>query len=218
MSFLCVSARHELAQRAVPRDANVRPEKRFFPVDVLNKFLDEAAIREILQCACSRCKSHLEDLGKHDPPIKYAKQVAGTRNSTDAKALFALLIYIEHPMFIVAFMERGMSSKNLESWCAEEPYQAESLEKYWPRFREVKPVDSSDLAQKFAFAMHQFAPPRLDHGSFSRYSTSTILPFIQGDSLGSGSYGEVYPFSIYEGYNEIPVLLLPTSDLCLDPC
>ncbi len=205
MSFPCVLARRELAKRSVPRDVNVREEKRFFPSVVLDTFLDKTAIETILNCGCDQCKSHLADLGKQDAPIKYATKITGTKSPTDAKALFALLIYIEHPMFVVAFIERGLDSKSLESYCAQPRFQPETLEDYWPRYRQRNPKDSLYLAQKFSFSMHQFVPPVLDHGNFSVYSADTILPFIEGATLGSGSYGEVYPFSIYEGYNQIPV-------------
>jgi hypothetical protein len=205
MSFPCVLARRELVKRSVPRDANVREEKRFFPSAVLDKFLDKTAIETILKCGCDQCKSHLVDLGKQDPPIKYADKIAGAKNPTDAKALFALLIHIEYPMFIVAFIERGLNSKSLESFCAQPRFQPKTLEDYWSRYQQRNPTDSLYLAQMFSEKMHQFAPPILDDGNFSVYSADTILPFIEGATLGSGSYGEVYPFSIYEGYNQIPV-------------
>jgi hypothetical protein len=205
MTFPCILARHELAKRSVPRDANVREEKRFFPAINLDKFLDKTAVESILDCRCNQCKRHLDDLGKQDPPIKYADKIVGTNRPTDARALFALLIYIEHPMFIVAFMERGMDSKSLESFCAQPLFVPKTLETYWPRYSKLNPNDSLDLAQKFSFKMHQFVPPILDHGNFSLYSANTILPIIEGPTLGSGAYGEVYPFSIYEGYNQIPV-------------
>lgn len=205
MSFPCSSARRELTKRSVPRDPNVRHEKRFFPTAVLDTFFDKTAIEDILSCSCDQCKGHLADLGKQDLPIKYATKIMGTKRPTDAKALFALLIYIEHPMFIVAFVERGMDSKSLESFCAQPRFELKTLQDYWPMYRQRNPSDSLHLAQRFAFSMHQFAPPILDHGNFSVYSADTILPFIEGATLGSGSYGTVYPFTIYEGYNQIPV-------------
>lgn len=205
MSFPCVLARGDLAKRSVPRDSTVRQEKRFFPSSTLDRFLDETAIESILNCACDQCKGHLADLGKQDPPIKYAPQILGTNGPTDAKALFALLIFIEHPMFIVAFMERGMNSKSLENFCAQPQFEPKTLEDYWPRYRKRNPGDSLDLAEKFSFSMHQFVPPIFDHGNFSLYSANTILPIIEGARLGSGSYGDVYPFTIQEGYNQIPV-------------
>jgi hypothetical protein len=183
----------------------VREEKRFFPANKLDKFLDKTAVESILSCGCERCKRHLHDLGKQDPPIKYADKIVGTKSPTDAKALFALLIYIEHPMFIVAFMERGMDSKSLESFCAQPLFDPNTLKAYWSRYTTRNPNDSLDLARKFSFSMHQFVPPILDHGNFSLYSANTILPIIEGPTLGSGAYGEVYPFQIYEGYNQIPV-------------
>lgn len=205
MSFPCLWARRELTNRSFPRDPNVRLEKRFFPSAVLDTFFDKTVIEKILSCNCDQCKSHLADLGKQDPPIKYATKIMGTKSATDAKALFALLIYIEYPMFIVAFVERGMDSKSLESFCAQPRFNQQTLKDYWPRYQMRNPLDSLHLAQRFSFYMHQFVPPVLDHGNFSVYSADTILPFIEGPTLGSGSYGQVYPFSIHEGYNKIPV-------------
>lgn len=213
MSFPCFLARRELTKRSVPRDPNVRPEKRFFPTAVLDTFFVDTAIKGILSCGCDQCKGHLADLGKQDPPISYASQIMGTKRSTGAKALFALLIYIEYPMFIVAFVERSMDSKSLENFCAQPWFEPQTLEDYWSKYKKLKPEDSLHLAQKFAFSMHQFAPPILDHGNFSVYSADTILPFIEGATLGSGSYGTVYPFSIYEGYNQIPVWFSSTNHL-----
>jgi hypothetical protein len=205
MSFPCTLARRSLAKRSVPQDAMIRVENRFFPANKLDQFLDKKAVESILNCECDQCKRHLNGLGKQDPPIKYADKIVGTKSHTDAKALFALLIHIEHPMFIVAFMERGMDSKSLENFCAQPHFDPKTLEGYWPRYSDRNPSDSLDLAQRFSFSMHQFVPPVLDHGNFSSYSANTILPIIEGPTLGSGAYGEVFPFSIYEGYNKIPV-------------
>lgn len=209
MPVRCFLAKKYLEARSEPRD--VRPERRFFPRSKLDAFLDEIAIETILRCDCDQCKSHLVDLGKHDPPVKYVKQIAG-KNSRGAKALFALLISIDHPMFIVAFMERGLDDISTIESCCKQPQQLllsrpELLHQYWPRFHSRHQNESHELVRAFAYKMHQFAPPILDHEAFSAYSGDTIMPFVEERELGSGAYGTVYSFEIYDGYNMFPVCL-----------
>lgn len=205
----CTSARRKLNKLRFP--PRVSPDEQYFRASDLNVFLDQQAIEAILDCRCHRCKDHLKSLNKANlvdprkltrPSSDYLERVC------DARALFALLISIEHPMFIIPFVEKDNASR-IRDYC-KPTTRADDLEAIWPEYRRQDPDESFQLAENFIYTMHQFAPAEIRDEKFTFYDEKTRLPFYNQHKLGAGSYGVVYSFEICEEYidkEKIPVCL-----------
>ena len=197
---LCVLARKDVKRLFFP--PRVAPGKQYVRRSDLNRRLDQKAIKQILDCLCDSCKKDLEELGKAH--LAGSRTVAKPSDYTDrickAKALFALLIFIEHPMFIIPFIEKDHDdSSSIEHYCKQDA-NPEDLESVWSEYQRGFSESSNELAHEFIGAMHKFAPPRLRDGQFSTYSQNTCMPFFNEEKLGGGTFGIVYTFEICDEY------------------
>jgi hypothetical protein len=132
-----------------------------------------------------------------------------------ALALFALLIFIEHPLLIIGFVMRRCSDHALErtpTLFSIEHLQREYCQEYANRIGDEQ---FKEFATDFAEYLPKFAIPRMDSGEYSVYGPDTILPFLNEQKIGvrgpdgvvqqEGAYGKVYSFEIYEEYRQFPV-------------
>ena len=205
----CKRAKNHIETRlSVPDDPQIPPQDRFFPRTKLARYLTLEEVRKILSCACGLCKIHRAKLRPRTTEIYYADYIVGQASNPagSAIALFALLVYIEHPSFIVKFMERDMrDASTLESYCKSSTFNGEMLENdIWPKFRETEMEESRQLAKKFTWTMHQFAVPTMTTQEFVRFAAKVRLPFVEETHLGSGAFGDVYSFKIWEEYRKFP--------------
>jgi hypothetical protein len=132
-----------------------------------------------------------------------------------ALSLFALLIFIEHPLLIIGFVMRRCSDHALERTPALfslDHLRREYCQEYAHRVGEE---EFKEFANDFAEYLPKFAIPRMDSGEYSVYGPDTILPFLNEQKIGvrgpdgvvqqEGAHGKVYSFEIYEEYRQFPV-------------
>lgn len=207
----CENAKRDIQGCGVPPTQHI--DKRFFPREALARILTEPRVRQILNCSCGRCAKHVALLGKQGQPGDYIKRILGFSHTVSepyagALALLALLIYIEHPLFIVCFVEGNYNDANaLGNYTGPSAFNPLILEDIWSNYKDKDSDGSKLLAYTFAARMYQFSVPRMDDGKFSKYNENVILPFIGEEELGSGSYGEVFSFYVHEEYRKFPVSL-----------
>lgn len=215
----CSSARHQI-KRFFVGDAN-RPRQRFVPVDKLRSYLTRPRVTWLLECRCRTCTND------HAPfrraRTEFIGSIVGPENDSNtpldpgktALALFALLIFIEHPLLIIGFVMRRCSDHALErtpTLFSIEHLQREYCQEYASR---VGDEQFKEFATDFAEYLPKFAIPRMDSGVYSVYGPDTILPFLNEQKIGvrgpdgvvqqEGAYGKVYSFEIYEEYRQFPV-------------
>ncbi|KAE9379781.1 kinase-like protein [Stipitochalara longipes BDJ] len=214
----CSIARHHIKGFLVG-DEN-RPRQRFVPVDKLRTYLTRSTVTWLLECKCPTCsKDHaLFRRGR----TEFIGSIVGPENDSNtqpdpsktALALFALLIYIEHPLLILGFVIRRCSDHGLERTPTSfsiEHLRREYCEEYANR---VGDRHFKEFANDFAEHLPKFAIPRMDSGEYSVYGPDTILPFLNEQKIGvrgrdgevhqEGAHGKVYSFEIYEEYRQFP--------------
>jgi hypothetical protein len=212
----CVRARDEIKGLSTPDSPEVFIHKRFFPRDKLAILLTKAKVTSILKCGCERCTSDKKFLGGIGRPTDYVDQIIGEGSdpSRTAISLFALLIYVGHPLFIANFMRKDINDNTLETSHSE--FQSPVLEDtYWKAYRRHDSQASTALATEFRGYRRQFAIPHINNSPYSVYQQDAILPFIDEEQLGvvledgqiqdEGSYGTVYSFTIWPAYNKLTV-------------
>jgi len=220
---ICKVARGEIIRRRFYEGGKGNlPQKTFFPADSLRAYLTDKKIKEILLCKCPGCTADL-DLFRILEPDARSPQITGQyyktshrHNPRPAYALFALLIYVEHPLLIFGFLDDGdFYDDDLERSTTRKPFSAEDLKHYTRDFYLRNPLDFAEFAMTFQIAVTQFAIPYMDNGNFSSYSASTTLPFIEERQIGRhfedgrytavGANGKVFRFKIHKEYRKFPV-------------
>ena len=208
----CSKAKDALLALAVSSRPELSTDQRFFPRDRILQLLTRNNIVEILECTCQAC---LEDR-KHQVLNKtfevYADRIFGNmfqeRRPTDtAVSLFALLLYIGRPLFIIGFLSDHSDANDdtFETRIIE--YASEDfLIRYWPKYHSNDRDGSNALVSEFHRCMYQFAVPHLVHSGFSVYQDAAILPFIDEIDLPNQSpQSKSFRFRIWHEYNKLPV-------------
>jgi hypothetical protein len=217
----CSSARRYLKRLFVGDET--RPRQRFVPADKLRSYLTRPKVTWLLQCHCPTCKSDHAAFRRTLTPTEFIGSIVGPENDSNARpnpaktalALFALLIYIEHPLLIVGFVMRGCSDHALERTPA--LFSIDHLRQRYSQEFALRVGDErfKEFATDFAEYLPKFAVPRMDSGEYSVYELDTILPFMNEQKIGirdadgvvqhEGAHGKVYSFEIYEEYRQFPV-------------
>ncbi|KAH7378818.1 kinase-like domain-containing protein [Pyrenochaeta sp. MPI-SDFR-AT-0127] len=130
-------------------------------------------------------------------------------------SVFGLLVYVEHPLFIIGFLDRNCSDHFLESWVTHTSlFSRESLKQYTGDFKR-DPLRFERFAKRFATNLPKFAVPHLESERFSQFDASVVLPFIEETEIGKriddgghltseGANGKVFAFKIHREYNKFP--------------
>ena len=223
---VCKAARGEIIDcQYYEEGENNLPPKSFFPIDSLKAYLTEDKIREILRCNCPECSADLRLFGNLDPDA-ITPQITGNQPELlrkhivrPAYALFSLLIYVEHPLLIIGFLNADFYDYDLErSTTHPDTFSTSNLKHYTQDFSSLNPTGFKRFIRTFTAAVPEFAIPYMDHGYFSRYSANTKLPFIteseigqrldeQGRLTAEGANGRVFRFKIYKEYKKFPVCI-----------
>ena len=218
----CSNARRQVKRLFVLDEA--RPHQRFFPVDKLRSFLTREKVIWLLECHCPTCKKDHASFKRAKPPIEFIDRIVGPESDANAQrdpaktalALFALLIFIEHPLLIIGFVIHQCSDHTLETRAPGQFSFRNLKEGYCKELAASVPDhDFKQFAADFAEALPKFAVPRMDSGVYSVYGLDTILPFTNERKIGvrgedgvirqEGAHGKVYAFEIYEEYRQFPV-------------
>jgi hypothetical protein len=139
---------------------------------------------------------------------------SGQHPAETAISLFGLLLYIGHPQFIAAFLQRRCNDHTFDT--RSDSLSVDALRGiFGPNYDKRYPEESQAIAKLFRKHMFDFAIPQMDSSSYNIYDERTILPFINEKPLGrqaqdgefihEGAYGRVFSFEIYEEYRKFPV-------------
>ena len=214
----CVTARKDI--RAIPK--RPPPVKNFFPWDRIWKYFEEEnreRLRRILSCSCDSCVSDAKLFDGFSKPIQYENEIIGELGShpdwsRTSISLLALLISIEHPQFIIPFLQKNRNDSHLEVLTGEDA--KETLQQdYWPDYAKNDPEGSDDIADQFVENLPKFALPRLDSPQYVAWGANRILPFLQEEEVGrrsesgsilpEGANSRVFTFEIYDEYRDFKV-------------
>lgn len=205
---LCSKTRRTIRRLMVGDEA--RPRQRFVPVDKLRSHLTREKVTELLECRCNGCQRDHAVFRRDRTPAEFINRIVGLENDPSSQrdpaktalSLFALLIYIGHPLLIIGFVMRRCSDHALETMSSA-LFSSEYLRThYCAEFARRVGVDTfQDFVSAFAEALPTFAIPRMDSGEYSVYGPDTILPFLNEKKIGvrgpdgsirqEGAYGKV---------------------------
>lgn len=209
----CKKLKRAIDSRAIPSDQDVPNHRKFFPQTMLRGLLTEITIEDVLKCSCLSCKSRVEDTPGSDVVESPHKIISC------AILVFALLVHIKCPQFIFSFIRRGFHDAQLV-----DTLQDASIERisstFWPIYHETNPAESKEIACLFKWHRHRFAIPPMVDGSYTIYTKSTILPFVNekpigaknkdGETIQEGAWGRVFSFEIVKEYQNLPVCSTPS--------
>lgn len=192
--------------------SKVPVNQRFYPRDKLKKILTRDRVAEVLKCSCDHCEQQRQDLKLIDQPSKYIDSILDA--SLPAISLFALLIFIRAPPFVVGFLDRQVYDQSICN-VPEFFLEVNIGEKYWSNFQRRRREMSESLEDEFRNHLFQFAIPTFTSRQYHVFHEQTLLPFVGQRQLGiidddgrlvnEGAYGTVYAFKIWPAYNGLPV-------------
>lgn len=198
--------------------------KTFIPVDRLRNYLTTDKIREILSCVCPTCCEDLSAFNSGTEPKDYVEHIRGNPDQTVSRntyySVLGLLIHIEHPLFIIGFVDHNCDDHFLESLATNSKLSQEDLKTYTGNYKR-DPRKYDRFARRFFKGLFQFAVPHLEANVFTQFSDDVVMPFVEeveistrmaeGEHLTSeGTKGRVFAFKIYREYN-FPVGYLQLS-------
>lgn len=212
---ICIAVHDEISSRCYITVCHGGTNSRIFPKDVLATKLTDVVIDNILTCICDKCKSD-KSLFPHLLPsnAKHRQNRASliTKNESSAISLFALLIYLERPQLILGFLDRKQSDYFLlESGRTYvdkvlTPEQEKSLAgDFWPEYLSDSPEGATSLLHRFLKTLPRFAIPNFGPELSGTFSKSTIMPFIDENLVGKGTYGDVHKFKVHPYYLKLEV-------------
>jgi len=177
----------------VESDAEYEP--KFFPADVIEVVLSRDAVKSVLGCLCDRCGEHANYL----PPSYERRTIYLDYVMSDALKLFALLVFMEHPALIGAFVRQRKGDHILDENLKRIDLKNTYLTEIESNSR-LTAVEIRNLLDSFLELCYQFSPPVFKGSWFEEWDPKTALPFINTTYIGEGGYGKVYSFQIYPGY------------------
>lgn len=197
----------------------------FFPRGDLLKLFSRSRVTKVLNCDCPRCENHRRiieySIGRHNVRNLLDFIIPDEGDAWDlrasALALFACMVYIEHPQFIVFFCTKDFNDANsLESWTKQgrENSPVNSIKrpllglgKAAIRHRINPGFGDADLdafIDSIKVHMYRFSVPFFDTPRYLDLPLEAILPFYrEQEYFGTGSFGDVISFKIYDGYNRL---------------
>ena len=201
----------------------------FFPLDRLRSYFKFQKIKEILFCSCAQCEDDLRVFKSQADRESYVNHIMGGKSdSSDLTkthySVFGILVFVEHPMFIIGFLDHDCSDRFLESWATHTSlFSRENLKQYTGEYKRDA-IRFERFAKRFASSLPKFAVPHMTSERFLQYDASVVLPFVEEREIGKkmdeeghwtseGANGKVFAFKIYREYNKFPVSTFLT---CLD--
>ncbi|ORY06760.1 hypothetical protein BCR34DRAFT_666527, partial [Clohesyomyces aquaticus] len=196
---------------------HVSKRKMIFPLDRIRDYLTAERINKILRCGCDQCKTH-QKYFNDDDPSQFTSSILGEPRAKDTsdtrkQSLFALLIYVEHPVLIMGFAARGSNDWLLEltaSW-----FNTENLKLCSGNYHLQNNQSFLRFVSEFVKHMPEFSVPHLASRDFTHFDDTVILPFTDEEEIGQkmdekgrltseGANGKVFKFRIYEEYQRFP--------------
>ncbi|KAF1839681.1 kinase-like protein [Decorospora gaudefroyi] len=222
MPELCRSAREDIEDLQFEDGATT-----FFPLDKLRSYFKFEKIKEILKCTCSQCQDDLRMLGNQTDRDTYVNHIMGgsfdVNNLTKTYySVFGLLVYVEHPQFIVGFLDRAFNDYMLESWVTYAAHFSRKTLKQFTGDYSNDAIRFERFARRFEGSLPKFAVPHMESEKFLQYNPSVMLPFIEEKEIGKrqeedghwtseGANGRVFAFRVYGEYNKFANIGLRTE-------
>ena len=199
---------------ATPKDPETPLDRRFFPKVDLKNLFGPSTIQAVLDCRCNTCRHRIETVT--DLPVASLATVI----ADSFTLVFALLVYIECPKFIFAFLHRDWHDDCIEDLA--QILTGENIrQNFWPKFDQKNRKESISLAEKFRWGRYRFAVPYFNDSSYKVYDESTIFPFMNekllgrrtenGEIIQEGAFSQVYSFEIIDEYRKFPVGSIKSS-------
>jgi hypothetical protein len=193
----------------------------FFPLDRLRSYFKFERIKEILQCTCAQCQADMRLFRSQTNRETYVNHVMGGRSDSSDRtktyySVFGLLIYVEHPLFIIGFLDHNCSDHFLESWVTHTALFSRDTLKQYTGDHSNDAVRFERFARRFTANLPKFAVPHMESERFSQYHPSVVLPFVGEEEIGKrqdddghltseGANGKVFAFKVYREYNKFVV-------------
>lgn len=215
MQTTCMIARDEVGDLQIEQGF-----KSFFPLNELRSYFNEQKIREILFCDCPKCKEDLQMFESRTDPESYVNKIMGGSGPKDLTrtyySVFGLLVCVEHPLFIIGFLDHTCNDYILESWATRSSNFSDDRLKICTGDYARNTLGFARFVKKFKANLPEFAIPHLEPNGFSQYGESVVLPFIEEEEIGKkqaddghttseGANGRVFAFKIQYEYNRFPV-------------
>ena len=193
----------------------------FFPLDKLRSYFKFEKIKEILLCNCAQCQADVRMFRSQTNRESYINHIMGGKSDFNDMtrtyySVFGLLVCVEHPLFIIGFLDRNCSDHFLESWVTHTAlFSRENLKQYTGDYHNDA-LGFERFAKRFTTNLPKFAVPHMESERFSQYHPSVVLPFVGEREIGKrreddghltseGANGKVFAFKVYREYNRFAV-------------
>jgi hypothetical protein len=197
-----------------PAGAGTNFQAQFYPRDKILNFLNREEVEKVLLCKCHNCSEHLgclsQEEGSNQSPRQYLDNIIPFQgNGQRAVSLFALMIILRYPLLIIPLLSRNYRDASFldeyhRDTSKDRDTEVPRLKKF---FECLGPDEAGALAERFWENVFKFAVPFLHGKDFTIYHANTVLPFLTSERLGGGAFGDVFAFTIYAHYNNLPVSL-----------
>jgi hypothetical protein len=177
--------------RASGKKAPVPLRRRFYPIKDLQRIFTIDDVKKILFHDCKDCQEHLVN-NKPAHPSQYQPEKILKTDAT--LSLFALLVFLRHPLLIGTFLI-SFDSNSLPLPRYLSTYDL--MDRY---FSHLPQKSREQLVSSFQEHKWQFSVPTFADGSFQSYEEGTILPFLDEVPIGSGGYGRVSRVYVHPYY------------------
>lgn len=176
-------------------------EKNFYRSSKLRQLITRDRVHEVLQCTCSSCGRRIEFQAPQNV-AKCCEDILSIRhvlcfNRNDALNLFALLVAIECPQFMIPFLKILQSGNVPEMLDDLSPDFLRN--RVWRRFDDKWPDESAFLAKEFSWQKYKFSVGSVTN-SYEVFDRRVVLPYINERPIDEGGFGKVYSFEIPEEY------------------
>ena len=191
------------------RRAGPRTHDTFLPKSSI--CYDRSYVDNIITCPCGRCKVHRnlltpegQQIGQINP-TQYSEQIRSRHQS-----LFALLVWIKKPAFILPFAEFGVNDSGILAHLGDR-----ALDEEFYVFRVIRANIAAnenagrgilvELINQIEDSWTDFLRPCIGARTFEKISPRFKLPFYDQRRIGRGASSSVFAFKIHDGYNAIQV-------------
>ncbi|KAF1925391.1 kinase-like protein [Didymella exigua CBS 183.55] len=215
MPETCRTAKEKVEDLQIEQDP-----KSFFPLDGLRSYFKEQKVREILLCACSQCREDARMFNSRIARENYVDMIMGGSEPKDLTktyySVFGLLVFVEHPLFIIGFLENRCNDYILESWVTRSiDFSRERLRTLTGDYQQRSAAGFDRFVRRFTSSLSKFSVPHLGPDGFSLYREKAVFPFIEEKQIGQrrdengqltseGANGKVFAFRIQREYNRFP--------------
>jgi hypothetical protein len=188
--------------------------KPFFPLDKMRSYFKYQKIKEILECTCAQCQEDLRMFSSRREPVEYVNRIMGNADPNDLRrtffSVFGLLVYVEHPLFIIGFLDHNCNDYVLEARAAHSTLPNDDLKNWTGEYRRDS-VRFDRFARRFRANLPSFAVPHFESAEFVLYDERVVMPFVKEVEIGKktaedghltseGANGKVFAFKIYREY------------------